>query len=391
MAINLNFSDQQRLIQDSARTFFSEKSPRSLARSYERDPTLPHPDTLWSEMAEMGWLGMCLPMESGGLSCSFMDMIPLYIEMGKNLVSSAHLESVGIASALINELGTESQKSLLLTNLIAGKDICTVGIFERSASLRHEDVTLRAERKDDGFLLNGAKHFVTWASSASHILLPARSGEPGSERGITLLIIPLDSAGISIKLTPGIAGTAYFSVSFDNVGISRSCVLGKPGEGWEPFRLSLAQAAVLQSAMVWGAGEAVLDLTTSYAKERKQFGVPIGKYQAVQYLCTDIALEVSAVRLLTLQAAWRIDTQQEFVREANMVCAAACKAAASMTFAAHEVHAGVAFIEDYDLQLYTRRAKHWEFYLGDRRHHLNGVMREGIARTPFQTDVLSVL
>jgi alkylation response protein AidB-like acyl-CoA dehydrogenase len=138
----------------------------------------------------------------------------------------------------------------------------------------------------------------------------------------------------------------------------------------------MLQAAVLQSAIVVGAGERVLDIAVGYAKDRVQFGQPIGKHQAVQYLCSDIAIQCQLTRLLALNAAWRIDAGKPFRREASLAKAQASRAAAAMTFAAHEVHAGIGFMKDYDLQLYTLRGKHWEYNLGDERHHLDLAMRQ---------------
>jgi len=168
-------------------------------------------------------------------------------------------------------------------------------------------------------------------------------------------------------------GYPLYAVTFDG---APGELLGPADEAWEALNDVMLQAAVLQSAMVVGAGERVLDISTGYAKERVQFGQPIGKHQAVQYLCTDIAIEGQLTRLLALQAAWKIDAGRPFQREASLAKAQASKAAAAMTFAAHEVHAGIGFMIDYDLQLYTLRGKHWEYNLGDQRHHLELVARQ---------------
>jgi alkylation response protein AidB-like acyl-CoA dehydrogenase len=126
---------------------------------------------------------------------------------------------------------------------------------------------------------------------------------------------------------------------------------------------------VLQAAMVIGAGERVQEMTANYAKDRVQFGAPIGRHQAVQYMVTDILIDVQRLRQFTLNAAWRIDVGLPFEREAARASAFACRAAAHIMRQAHEVHAGVAFMLEHDLQLYSRRAKHWEFALGDARYH----------------------
>jgi alkylation response protein AidB-like acyl-CoA dehydrogenase len=171
-------------------------------------------------------------------------------------------------------------------------------------------------------------------------------------------------------------GYPLYAVTFKDVAVKATDALGPIGGGWAALDKVMMKAAVLQSAMVLGAGERVLDISVDYAKQRVQFGEPVGKHQAVQYLCTDVAIQAHVTRLLSLRAAWRIDSGRSFLREAALAKAAASKAAGAMTFAAHEVHAGIGFMSDYDLQLYTQRAKHWESNLGDRRYHLERVMAE---------------
>jgi alkylation response protein AidB-like acyl-CoA dehydrogenase len=145
--------------------------------------------------------------------------------------------------------------------------------------------------------------------------------------------------------------------------------LGAPGRGWAPLSAAMTKGAVLQSAAIVGMGQKVLDITSDYAKNRVQFGRPIGTFQAVQYLTTDILLASHQARLLTMQAAWRIQSGLSYEREASIAKAFASKAASMMTRNSHEVHAGIAFMLDYDVQLYMRRAKYWETNLGDARYH----------------------
>jgi alkylation response protein AidB-like acyl-CoA dehydrogenase len=167
-----------------------------------------------------------------------------------------------------------------------------------------------------------------------------------------------------------------YALTFDSVVVSGDRLIGAEGEGWALLDDAMLKASILQAATVIGAGERVLEMTAKYAGERKQFGQIIGKHQAVQYLCTDIAIDVHIARLLTLQAAWLASNHRPFRREAALAKAASCKASATMAHRAHEVHAGIGFMIDYDLQLYTMRAKHWEWHLGDARYHLERSVAE---------------
>jgi 3-oxocholest-4-en-26-oyl-CoA dehydrogenase beta subunit len=158
-------------------------------------------------------------------------------------------------------------------------------------------------------------------------------------------------------------------VRFDGVSTPGRNLVGTQGAGWAPLADACLKAAVLQTATIVGAARAVLDMTNQYAKDRLQFGSPIGRYQAVQYLVTDILIDLHRADLLARQAAFRIDAGKPFAREAAIAVAFGKRAAAHLHRQAHEVHAGIAFIDEHDLQLYSRRSKFWENHLGDARHY----------------------
>jgi alkylation response protein AidB-like acyl-CoA dehydrogenase len=146
-------------------------------------------------------------------------------------------------------------------------------------------------------------------------------------------------------------------------------VVGEIGRGWDLLGPALERATVLRCAEIVGAGERVLEMSVDYAQHRKQFGRPIGQFQAVQYLCSDIAIATHLTALLAFQAAWLIDQGHASARDVAMAKSYGSRAAQEIVHRGHEVHAGVGFMMEADLQLYTRRAKHWEFDLGDARYH----------------------
>jgi len=372
MAIDLNFNDEQQLIENTAREFFAKRSPPELARKYENSEE-EFPRDLWREMADLGWLGMNFPAEYDGLDCTFLDVFGIYVEMGRTLAPVPLLDAVALGGALVARLGTDAQKRALLPRIAAGDALVTLAFMEADGLYGAEGVTLPAKKAGDGYSLSGVKLLVPYVKSAERLVVAARTGGTSGEAGVSLFLVDPNGAGVSAERTKNMGGYPLYAVTFDG---APGELLGPADEAWEALNDVMLQAAVLQSAMVVGAGERVLDISTGYAKERVQFGQPIGKHQAVQYLCTDIAIEGQLTRLLALQAAWKIDAGRPFQREASLAKAQASKAAAAMTFAAHEVHAGIGFMIDYDLQLYTLRGKHWEYNLGDQRHHLELVARQ---------------
>jgi alkylation response protein AidB-like acyl-CoA dehydrogenase len=311
--------------------------------------------------------------------------------MGRCLAPSPLLETAGLVGALIAELGDEDQKQAMLPAIAEGEAIYCLALMEPEGAFGPEGVTLCARRCGDDFVLNGVKVLVPYAATANRLVCVVRTDTADVEHGISLMIVDPAAKGVTLDLTPNIGGLPLHTVTFDDVTVQGGDVLGPVGDAWPALHRAINKAAVLQSVIVVGAGERLLEMSVDYAKTRQQFGHPIGKYQAVQYLATDIAIQLNLTRLLALQAAWRIDAGHPFGREAALAKAAASKAAAEMTFAAHELHAGIGFMVDYDLQLYTRRAKYWESYLGDARFHLECAMKAIEAgETPVQfEDILS--
>ena len=172
-----------------------------------------------------------------------------------------------------------------------------------------------------------------------------------------------------------IAGQPLHAVTFDDVLAPDDGLIG-PLDGWLGGAVKAAtKAAVLQTATIVGAARRVLEMTNQYAKDRQQFGSPIGRYQAVQYLVTDILIDLHRADLLARQAAFRIDAGKTFEREAAIAVAFGKRAAAHLHRQAHEVHAGVGFMLEHDLTLYSRRAKYWENNLGDAKYHLELVAK----------------
>ncbi len=375
MGIELNLTEEQELIGSTASEFFEKHCPPKLVREYESGPS-DFPEALWRQMAGLGWLGMPFPERYGGLGLAMLDMVPLYVELGRHLVPCPVLDTVALAGGLLCALGSEDQKKALLPRIAHGDAVVASAIMEPDGGYGPDAIQVQAERNGSGFLLNGTKVLVACARSANRLLCAARTATGVSDNGVSLFLVDPATPGIAIERTPNIAGYPLYAVGLENVSVPNEAVVGNVDSAWPALYEATMKAAVLQSAMVVGAGERLLEMTTDYAGEREQFGQPIGKYQAVQYLCTDIAIHCHQTRLLTLQAAWRIDSSRSFLREAALAKASASRAAAAMTFAAHEVHAGVAFVTDYDLQLYTRRAKHWEYNLGDLRYHLDRACAE---------------
>src|SRR5262249_22977574 len=212
----------------------------------------------------------------------------------------------------------------------------------------------------------GTKLLVAYGHVANQFLVTARTAAPPD--GVTLFLVDARQPGATVEPLPNIAGMPLFAVTFDVV-LGPDAIVGVVDHGWQLPAPALDRAAVLRGAEVVGAGERLLDMSVGYAHQRTQFGRPIGQFQAVQYLCTDIAIATHLTDLFVRQAAWRLDQGLPAPREVALAKGDARRAAPVVGPRAREVHAGVAFMLESDVQLYTRRAKHWELDLGDSRYH----------------------
>ena len=368
MAIDLTLDHDQLMVQRSASEFFRKRYPHEVVRAIE-DGDLGYAPDGWRQMAELGWLGITFPEAYGGGGGSFLDLYPIYEEMGRYLVPSPHLDTVAVAGETIVTAGTASQRETLLPQIANGNCIISPAIVEPEGSFGPGGIACSAQRRGNDFVVNGTKLLVAYARSADSFLCAVRTGGDTGPDGISVLLVDAHADGISCDPIPNIAGNALYAVHFDNVSTPTENVLGDVDHGWTPLSAATTRAAVLQTATIVGAARAVLEMTNQYAKDREQFGGPIGRYQAVQYLVSDILIDLHRADLLAKQAAFRIDAGKPYEREAAIAIAFGKQAAAHLHRQAHEVHAGVAFIVEHNLTLYSRRAKFWENNLGDARYY----------------------
>ena len=369
--IDLEFDEQQVLLQQSARTFFASECPLSRVRELEHSELGYSPD-LWKKMAALDWAGLSLPKTQGGAGGSLLDLYVLYLELGRALVPSPHLGSSVIAAETLARAGSAAQQRCL-SQIASGDLIVSPALMEAEGDYGAEAVQLAAApTAAGGHRLDGAKLLVPYAHVADQLLVLARTG-PAPD-ATTLFLVKADKKGVDIEGLDNTAGYPLFAVRFDAVELSADAVVGAEGAGWETLKPALDRASVLQCAEIVGAGEAVLEMAIDYAKQREQFGQAIGKFQAVQYLCSDIAIDLHLSSLLARQAAWRVDEGLPHQVELALANAQASEAAQRMVRQAHEVFAGHGFMLETDLQLYTRRAKYWQYNLGEARYHFEAAV-----------------
>ena len=356
--MDLSLTDQQQAIKDSARRFFETECPTTLVRAMEQDER-GYPAELWERMAAQGWLGMPFPTEYGGSDGSLTDLAVLLEEFGRALVPGPFFNSVVVVGLTVLDAGSDAQRAEILPRIADGSLIATAALLERDARYGGA-VATRAERQNGGYRLRGDKMFVEYANSADVMLVPATL-----DGGAALMLAPARADGVSLTRLDSIARDPQFAVRFD--GAAATGILGDATDAHgapSPLDRALERAAILHCARSVGAAQHVLEMTVEYTKQRVQFDRAIATFQSVQHDCADMVIAIDSARLATYEAITRIEDGEPASKEVALAKTLTNHAYKWTTLTAQQIHGGIGFMEEYDLQLWTRRAKVAELKYG---------------------------
>jgi alkylation response protein AidB-like acyl-CoA dehydrogenase len=368
--MDLGLSEEQEMLKNFARDFLEKECPEKLVRDMEEDEKGYSPE-LWQKMAEQGWQGLVIPPEYGGSGMTFVDLIILVEEFGRALVPGPFILTVIGGAIPILEMGSEEQKKEFLPKLAAGEMIMTLALTEPTARFDAEGVELEAKAEGDSFVLNGSKLFVRDSHVSDYMVVVARTKKGANpEDGVTLFLVDSKSPGITQTLLKTIASDKQTEVKFENVRVPKGNVLGQVDKGWAGVKKVMLKATVAECAYLVGLAQMDFEISVNYAKERVQFGRPIGAFQAIQHKCADMVTDVDGARFIMYKAAWSV-SEDEPDAEMDVHMAKAWCSEATRRVVAHgqQIHGGIGFTKDYKLQLYFRRQKAAELAWGDADYH----------------------
>ena len=367
--MDFSFTEEQDMLRISARDFLIKECPKAKVREMAKDERGYDPQ-VWNHMAELGWMGLVLPEEYGGMGASFMDLAILMEEMGRNIVPGPFFSTVALCALPLLEYGSSDQKAEFLPQLARGEAVWAFALAESSGSGKASEVGLRAVLSRKDYVLEGHKLFVTDAHVSDYILVVARTGDgERPEDGITLFVVDARRPNVKMETIPTVGDDRQFKVSFDGVTLPEHNTLGRVDAGWDIVDFTLQRAAVLKCAEMCGACQAVLDMTSGYAKERIQFDRPIGSFQAIQHKLADMLIDVEAVQYLLYQAAWGISVGSPSPWHISTAKAKADEAYQRICIEAIAVHGAIGYSMDHDIGLYYRRVKATQFAGGDTDLH----------------------
>ncbi|MEW6268750.1 MAG: acyl-CoA dehydrogenase family protein [Thermodesulfobacteriota bacterium] len=368
--MDFGLTEDQELLARSAREFLASEASTTTVRRIIEDTHAFSPE-LFRKMVAQGWTGLLVPEAYGGLGLGMLDAAVLLTELGRGVTPAPMLSSAVLATTLLCSAASSAQKKEWLPRLASGEVLATVAWLEEGDRLDPAGVALRPRRVRGGFRLAGAKLFVMDAAIAHVLLVAARTGPGSGEAGISLLLVPRDTPGITVTPLPTVDPTRrIYEVVFDDVTVPPERVVGGEGKAWKHLARLLDTACVAIAAESQGGAERALEMAVEYAKVREQFGRPIGSFQAVKHMAAECFSEIEPSRSLLWYAAW---AQQGNPRDASRAAAMAKARLGDVysrtTDTAVQMHGGIGFTWEHDIHFWFKRARCNEVAFGNPSWH----------------------
>lgn len=398
--MDLCLDEEQRAIRDAARDFLRKECSGAFVRDLERDPQ-GHSPELWEKMAALGWMGVALPERYGGAGSGFLELCLLIEEQGRVRLQSPFLSTVVLCGLAIDRYGTATQKRDFLGAIAAGRRILAYAETDPGGAWGGRGAVARPD--GEGYVVDGTKLFVPYARVADDLLVVARApgaatpvrpsgadgpvrtddtsggrgpaAPSGGGRASTLLLVDAKAPGVACRPLATIGPDPEHEVTFRGVRVPPDRVLGHPGAGGPIVEAIRRWGAAARCAEMAGGARRVLEMSVEYASQRRQFGRPVGSFQAVQHHCADMAMAVETSRLVAYEAVWRLTEGLDASEEVTVAKAWVSDAYARVCALGHQVHGAVGFTEEHDMQLFFRHALASELAFGDADQH-----REQVAR-----------
>lgn len=371
MALVLN--EEQRLLKDSAREFLQSNSPVEAFRKLrdEKDAT-GYSQDIWQQMVELGWTGIAIPESYGGLDFGFSGLGTIFEESGRTLAASPLFSTVVLGASAIEFAGSEEQKQELLGEVAAGSLTLALAL-EEGTHHAPTNIALTAEKSGDSYTLNGTKTFVLDGHSTDKLVVVARtSGQAGDTDGISLFIVDRETAGININRTINMDSRNAARIEFSNVSVPASQLLGEEGKSFDALDKTLDRGRAILAAEMLGGCLEMFQRTCEYLKEREQFDVKIGTFQALKHRASIMFTEIELCKSVVLAALEAVDNKADNLNEiTSLAKARLCDTFQLVTNEATQMHGGIGVTDELDIGLFLKRARASMLLLGDASFHRN--------------------
>jgi acyl-CoA dehydrogenase len=368
-------NEEQNMLKDSAKDFCSNSAPIDQLRKLrdEENPDGFDRDT-WKSMVELGWAGIPWPEEHGGLAFGYKGLGVVTEETGRTLTASPLFATVWTGGTVINIGGSEAQKSELLP-LIAGGQLLLALALEESHRHNPYGVATTASAKNDGFELTGEKTFVLDGNVADKLIVVARtSGDAGERDGLTLFLVDREATGITVTPTKMADSRNAANISLKNVQVDAATVIGEVDKGADVLDPALDISRIGIAAEMLGSTQECFERTIQYLKEREQFGVPIGSFQALKHRAADMFCEVELSKSCVLEALTALDENRSAEDIAKLASLTKAKVGETFNLVSREgiqMHGGIGMTDEFDIGFFIKRAAVTEQTFGDVNFHRN--------------------
>jgi alkylation response protein AidB-like acyl-CoA dehydrogenase len=367
-ASQLVLNEQQSLLQQSAQALFHERSPirrvRALRDSRDADG---FSRKLWREMAELGWVGLCLPEAYGGVALGMPELSVVLEQAGRQLAPEPWLSTVLLGAHTLLLGGHTQHKQRWLPAVAQGEALLALAFEERGTRQDLGNIGTRAERTRDGFRLSGEKLQVFDAHVADALLVLARTGQ-----GHSVFLVERERAGITLQRQMRVDSRNAASIRFEGVELAASALVGTEGQGLDLVQRVIDRATIGLCAEMLGSASQAFDDTLDYLKTRKQFGVTLGSFQALAHRSARLYIELALARSAVTAAASGADDAEprELARLASLAKARCSEACVHVANEAVQMHGGIGVTDDFHIGLYLKRARATEVLFGDATQHL---------------------
>jgi len=369
--MKLILNEEQQFLKDTAKNFAEERTPINHFRSLRdnKDNLLWDKDT-WKEMVNLGWSGILIPEEYGGSNFGLAGISVILQECGKTLTPSPLFATGVLGAYAISQYGTEEQKKKYLPQIVNG-EITTAIAIDESSHHNPLNINMPAVLKDNSYILNGKKVFVVDGASADLLIVVARtSGKTGDSTGLTLFLVENNQPSINVVKLDMADSRNYANITFSNITVQKENILGDVEAGGEAIENILDIGRIAISAEMLGNTEAAFESTISYLKERKQFGVLIGTFQALQHRAAEMFCEIELTKSSIMAAMQGADNNSnELQRLASLAKTMAGETLHLVSNEAIQMHGGIGVTDEYDLGFYLKRSRVVEQIFGCSKFH----------------------
>lgn len=369
--MDFSLTEIQEVFKSTAKKLFEEKWDITTLRAIEADERK-YSSAFYKELADLGFLGLVVPEEYGGVGGNLTDLAVIVEEAGSALFPSPFLSTITYGVLPLLKYGTDAQKQEMLPQIVEGGLIVAGALSEVQAHYDMRYISATARKTGEGYTLSGTKVFSSFADSADYLLTIARTEtqQEGSPDGLSLFLVKNDPSTVRHTPLKSIGSDGLYEVEFLNTPLIAADLLGREGDGWSMIQEIFQLATALQSVEMAGLLERALSLTNNYVKERTQFNQPIGNFQSVQHRLADMYTVVEGGKLAAFQAIWRMEEGHPAEKDIAVAKAWLSKEGQKVLVGAHQLHGGMGVDMDYPLQFCFRRFKSMQLNLGPTANHL---------------------